>query len=209
MSFATVCTINVVGTLHTEYLHVQVSNQDKTQGMPPCVATCPAAPYLASLLKKVLMLLCALQLRISSPYQGELWRCHVSCNSGSHLAAEVGSSAGMCLTTLDLASLPRRTPALPHVPRLWTRPPQWRWHRCCHVSHGSQWTVGSKREGSRRWHNQTLSLTRSQGARTYSAAVNGKGHTCLASATMTIEASKTCGNTATVQRQPLQAVDRH
>jgi hypothetical protein len=43
--------------------------------------------------------------------------------------------AATCPVTLDLASLLRWAPTLPHVPRLWTTPPCRGGLRCRHVFH--------------------------------------------------------------------------
>jgi hypothetical protein len=60
-------------------------------------------------------------------------RYHVSCNSGPHPPAEVGSGATTCLAALDLTSLPRWAPALPRVPWPWTLPPCRGGLQCCHM----------------------------------------------------------------------------
>jgi hypothetical protein len=40
-----------IGTLQTGYPYIQVSSQDKLQGVHPYTATCPMAPNLASQLR--------------------------------------------------------------------------------------------------------------------------------------------------------------
>jgi hypothetical protein len=63
--------------------------------------------------------------------------CHMPYSARSCLPAREGSSAAMCPTALGPASLLRRAPTLPHVPRLWILPPCLGRLRRYHVFHGS------------------------------------------------------------------------
>jgi hypothetical protein len=87
------------------------------------VATCPAAPNLASLSRTAPVLPHVPWLRTSPPCQGGLRYCHVSHGSGPCLPVKEGSSAATCPVAPDLASLLRRAPVLSCVPRLRTSPP--------------------------------------------------------------------------------------
>jgi hypothetical protein len=111
--------------------------------VPPHTATCPVAPDLAFLSRRAPVLSCVLCLRTSPSYQGELQRCHMSCGStprlpteenpawcchvtcgfGPRLPIKESSDVVTCPVAPDLASLPKRAPALPHVPQVCTRPP--------------------------------------------------------------------------------------
>jgi hypothetical protein len=82
------------------------------------VVTCPTALDPASMLGRAPMLPCVSWLRILPPCSGGIRRCHVSHGSRSCLPAHEGSDATTCPTTPDPASLLRRAPTLPHVPRL-------------------------------------------------------------------------------------------
>jgi hypothetical protein len=64
-------------------------------------------------------------------------RYHKRCIFGTYLPAEVDSGVATCPTTPDLASLPRRAPALPRIPQLQTSLLYRGWLQCFHVSHGS------------------------------------------------------------------------
>jgi hypothetical protein len=100
-------------------------------------AMCPMALDPASLLVRALVLPRVMWLWILPPYSGGLWCYHVSRGSRSCLPTQEGSSAAMSPMTLDPASLLRRAPVLPHVPRHWTLPPWSGGLRRCHVSCGS------------------------------------------------------------------------
>jgi hypothetical protein len=82
------------------------------------VVTCPTALDPASILRSAPMLPCVSRLWILPPCSGGLRRCHVSRGSRSCLPAREGSVATTCPTAPDPASLLKRAPTLPHVPRL-------------------------------------------------------------------------------------------
>jgi hypothetical protein len=63
--------------------------------------------------------------------------CHVSSSSELRLPTEEGSSAAICPSALDLASLLMRALVLPHVLWLRTSPPYRGELQCCHVSNNS------------------------------------------------------------------------
>jgi hypothetical protein len=65
-------------------------------------AMCPAAPDLASLLRKALALPHVLQLWDPPPCLGGLRRCHVPRDSGPHLSAQEGSGTATCTVALCL-----------------------------------------------------------------------------------------------------------
>jgi hypothetical protein len=71
------------------------------------LATCPTALDLASMIRLVLALSCALWLWTSPPYQGRLWCCHVSCGSGPRLPIVVGFGAATSPKDPGHTSLPR------------------------------------------------------------------------------------------------------
>jgi hypothetical protein len=76
-------------------------------------ATSHVAPNPASLLVRALTLPRVPWLWILHPYSGGLRRCHLSCNSGSHLTTREGFGAATCPTALNPASLLGRAPTLP------------------------------------------------------------------------------------------------
>jgi hypothetical protein len=75
--------------------------------------------------------------------------CHMPYNTKSYLSAQEGSKDVTCPVALYPASLLGRTPALPHVPRLYILPPCLVGLRRCHVSHSSESCL-TAREGSDR-----------------------------------------------------------
>jgi hypothetical protein len=84
--------------------------------MLPRTATCPAAPNLTSLTKRVPVLPRVPQFQTLPPCRGGHRCYHVSRGSGSLLPTEKGSSVAMCPIALDLASPLRRALMLPPVP---------------------------------------------------------------------------------------------
>jgi hypothetical protein len=80
-------------------------------------ATRPTASDLGSLSRRALALPRVPQPRTSPTCLGGLRRCHVSYGSESRLPVEEGSSAAMCSTASNPASLQERAQALPRVPQ--------------------------------------------------------------------------------------------
>jgi hypothetical protein len=92
--------------LQIGYSYIQASSQDKS-------GTYFHAPSRA------------MQYRTPPPYQGGLWRYHMSSGSRPRLRTREGSCAATCAVASDPISLLERAPALPRVLRLRTRPPRW------------------------------------------------------------------------------------
>jgi hypothetical protein len=92
--------------LQIRYSYVQASSQDKSR------------TYFHALSH-------AMQYRTPPPYQGGLWRYHLSSGSRPRLPTREGSGATTCAVTSDPVSLLERAPALPRVLRLRTQPPRW------------------------------------------------------------------------------------
>jgi hypothetical protein len=84
----------------------------------------PVAPDLISLTRWAPVLSCVLQPRTSPTCRGELRCCHVSHGLGPRFLAELSSSAAMCSSGSDLASLSRWAPTLPRVSWLQALPPR-------------------------------------------------------------------------------------
>jgi hypothetical protein len=89
--------------------------------------------------------------RIRSPCSVGLQCCHVFRGSRSCLPFREGSGAATCPVAPDPASLFRRAPALPRVPRHRPPPPCSGGLRCCHVSCGSLWAVDIKNKERLSW----------------------------------------------------------
>jgi hypothetical protein len=79
---------------------------------------CPAAPDLASLLRKAPVLSCVMLPQTSLPCRGGLQCCHMSYGFGPHLPTEMGSGVAVRPVAPNPDFLLRRAPTLPHVPQL-------------------------------------------------------------------------------------------
>jgi hypothetical protein len=113
-----------VGTLLTGYRRIEASSQDMEQRMHLHTAMYHIAPDLTSLPMWAPALSRVPRLWTSPPCRGGIWCCHMSRGPRPHLLADVTSNTAMCPSSLDLASLPRWAPVLPHVPLLWALPPR-------------------------------------------------------------------------------------
>jgi hypothetical protein len=125
---------------------------------------------------------------------------------GPHLCVNESFDAVTCHVALDLTSMSKKSFDATTCPTVLNSVSQSRGPRRCHVSHGFRLSLPTrkgfdatihpaspKQEGSRRWLNQAFKARAFPSrTHTYSAAVTGKGHTCLASATVIVEAGKTC-----------------
>jgi hypothetical protein len=112
--------------------------------MHPHAATSHAAPDPVSLPRWAPALPHTPQLQISPPCRNGLRCRQVSHGPGPCLPTEEGSDTVACPMVPDLASLPRRAPVLPRVPRLWTLPLSGEGHWRCHASHDFQLAMGLK-----------------------------------------------------------------
>jgi hypothetical protein len=130
----------------------------------PCVATCPTAPDLTSILRWAPALPHVLQLWTLAPRRGALRRCHASRNSGPHHPTVAGSVVATWPVAPDLASPLRRAPMLPCVPRYRTPPPCGGGFQHCHTSRGFLWAAGLKCKERLNWPRYVVRFACSQGA---------------------------------------------
>jgi hypothetical protein len=136
-----------VGTLLTGYRRIEASSQDMEQCVHLLTAMYHVAPDLTSLPMWALALPRVPRPRTSPPCRGGIQCCHMSRGPRPHLLADMTSNTVMCPSSLDLASLPRWAPVLPHVPLLWALPPRGGSSSgaTCPTSPSRLWTIGIKK----------------------------------------------------------------